>query len=66
MLTPNSSHTDINPIKPLTRERVIKFLESKGVREIEGKPLEECYTYQLLMVANYWKSSRLRSINEST
>lgn len=43
--------------EPLVRSRLIKFLETKGVQAIEGKPLEECYTFELFRVANFWKTS---------
>lgn len=47
---------------PLTRDRMIKLLESNGVKEIEGKALEDCYTFQLKMVACRGKSSKLRFV----
>ena len=65
MLATDKFHADANGDEPLVRPRWIKFLEDKGVSEIEGKPLEECYTFQLIRVANYWKSSRFGSLIEA-
>ncbi len=48
------------PREQLTRTEIIKLLEKKGVTEIEGKPLIDCYTYELLKVANRWKLSKVR------
>jgi len=59
MLTANKVHNDLNPKEPLIRSSLIKFLESKGVRKIEGKKLEECYTFQLIRTANYWETGKL-------
>jgi len=41
---------------PLTRERIIKLLESRGVRDVEGKRLQECYTFELRLLALHGKS----------
>ena len=62
MLAPDKSHADLDPHEPLVRTRLIKFLEDKGVEKIEEKSLEECYTFQLIKVANYWKSSESGSL----
>ena len=48
------------PREQLTRTETIKLLEKKCVTEIEGKPLKDCYTYELLKVANRWKLSKVR------
>ena len=37
-----------------TRRKLIRFLEDRGITEIEGVPLEECYTFQLIRVARRW------------
>jgi len=38
-----------------TRRNLIKFLEDKGIKEIEGIALEECYTSLLIRVARAWE-----------
>jgi hypothetical protein len=48
------------PRAPLTRTEIIKLLEKKGVTEIEGKPLRDCYTYELLEVVNNWDRGKVR------
>ncbi len=48
------------PREQLTRTEIIKLLEKKGVTEIEGKQLKDCYTYELLEVVNRWKLSKVR------
>ena len=48
------------PREQLTRTEIIKLLEKNSVTEIEGKPLRDCYTYELLEVANRWKLSKVR------
>lgn len=53
--TKSRIHSDLK--EPLVRSRLIKFLETKGVQAIDGKPLEECYTFELFRVANEWKTS---------
>jgi len=65
MLAPDKSHTEVNVNEPLVRTRLVRFLEEKGVNAIEGKPLEECYTFQLIKVANYWKTSEFGSLIEA-
>ena len=65
MLTTDKTHTYINLQESLIRTKLIKFIENQGVKEIEGKPLEECYTFQLVKVAKYWKSSELRFLVEA-
>ena len=65
MLAPDKSHAQVNSEEPLVRTRLIRFLEDKGVNAIEGKPLEECYTFQLIKAANYWKSSDFGSLIEA-
>jgi hypothetical protein len=65
MLAPNKSHAEVTGDEPLVRTRLIKFLEDRGVNEIEGQPLEECYTFKLIKVANYWKSSEFGSLIEA-
>jgi len=65
MLAPDKFHADANNEEPLVRSRLIKFLEDKGVDAIEGKPLEECYTFQLIKIANYWKSGEFGSLIEA-
>ena len=37
-----------------TRRNLIKFLEDKGIKEIEGIALEECHTSLLIRVARAW------------
>jgi hypothetical protein len=51
--------------EPLVRSRLIKFLETKGVQEIEGKTLEDCYTFELFRVANSWKGNEPGPYRES-
>ena len=65
MLTPSKSLANPDPKEPFIRSRLIKFLEEKGVKEIEGKPLEECYSFQLVKVANYWKSNSVQFLVEA-
>jgi hypothetical protein len=48
------------PREQLTRTEIIKVLEKKGVTEIEGKPLIDCYTYELLEVVNNWDRGKVR------
>jgi len=44
----------LNLKKKISRLRLIRFLEAKGVKEIEGTPLEECCAFQLLKIAREW------------
>jgi len=37
-----------------TRRNLITFLRDLGIEEIEGVPLEDCHTFQLIRVANKW------------
>ena len=48
------------PPASLTRTEMIRLLERKGVTAIEGKPLRDCYTYELSEVVNRWKHSKVR------
>ena len=59
MLTASRSHNYSNLKEPLIRSSLIKFLESKGVKKIEGKRLEDCYTFHLIRTANYWESGKV-------
>ena len=60
MLTTDKTHVYIDLQESLIRSKLINFLENQGVKEIEGKPLEECYTFQLDKMAKYWKLNELR------
>jgi hypothetical protein len=31
----------------LTRAEMIKLLKKNGIQELQGKPLDECYSYEL-------------------
>ena len=48
------------PLEYLTRTEIIKLVEKKGVTEIDGKPLKDCYTHELLEVVNRWKLNKVR------
>ena len=37
-----------------TRRSLITFLRDLGIEEIEGIPLEDCHTFQLIRIANRW------------
>jgi len=65
MVAAEKFHADTNNEEPLVRSRLIRFLEDKGIETIEGKPLEECYTFQLVKLANYWKSTDFGSLIEA-
>jgi hypothetical protein len=54
------SERSSKPRPQLTRTEIIKLLEKKGVAAIEGKPLRDCYTYELLRAVNRWKQKRHR------
>ena len=45
---------------PLTRDKMIRLLERKGIRQIEGKDLDACYTFQLKMAQNYAGTGNIR------
>jgi hypothetical protein len=46
MLVPNNETSDNKTL--LLRGEMIKFLKKNGILELQGKPLEDCYTYELL------------------
>ena len=52
MIAPRKYHARI---QTLTRQQIIKFLQRKGAKGIGAKPLENCYTQELLKLIARWR-----------